>query len=255
MTTAFNKPKILIIAVDHICRKRTKTRIFLFKQNDIEDKLKPILITATHRLVKRPDCVRNCPVLLNEDQQFTESIHFHTGCKHTKCLSNLAMQMRLQTEQAYEEKRNDNELVELKQILIGFHQYTILTVRLANQGEQAYSANLELRVQPALQIKKIESRCRSKIQQQQFFLTAGENRTSHDYLEIICSLGNPFERSALELQFVFDLLTTDYLDAKRLTINGSLHTSSALTAGSQVNQNLAIGLRRQVGVSLKEYVC
>ena len=195
------------------------------------------------------DCVRNCPVLLNADQQFSESITFHTGCKYSKCLASLAMQMRLQTEQAYDERTDERADGELKQILIGFHQYTTLTVRLSNQGEQAYSAHLELRLQPALQIKRIESRCRSKSQ----FL-GGENRSSHEanYLEIICNLGNPFERSALDLQFVFDLFSTDYSDAKRLTINGSLHTSSALAAGSQVNQTLVVGLRRQVGVALKE---
>lgn len=161
------------------------------------------------------------------------------------------MEMRLQTEQTYVEP-NDGELIELKQILIGFHQYATLAVRLANQGEPAYSAHLELRIQPALQIKKIESRCRSKSQ----FPSGSvlENRSSHEanYLEIICNLGNPFERSALYLQFVFDLFGSDYLDAKQVTINGSLHTSSALAAGSQVNRNLAIGLRRQVSVSLKE---
>ena len=163
------------------------------------------------------------------------------------------MEMRLQTEQNYEEP-TDGELIELSQILIGFHQYTILSVRLANQGEQAYSAHLVLRLRPALQIKRIESRCRSQLHGASHAVADDETKSGHEanYLEIVCNLGNPFERSALDLQFVFDLFGTDYLDAKQLTINGSLHTSSALAAGSQVNQNLTVGLRRQVSVSLKE---
>lgn len=160
------------------------------------------------------------------------------------------MEMRLLTEQNYEEnyeKAADGELIDLNEILIGFHQYSILAVRLTNQGEQAYAAHLVLRLQPALQIKKIESRCRSQLHGATYPAADEAN-----YLEIICNLGNPFERSSLDLQFVFDLFGTDYLDAKQLTINGSVHTSSALKAGSQVNRNLTVGLRRQVGVSLKE---
>lgn len=211
------------------------------------------MITSTHRLTKKADCIQNCPVLLNEDQQFSESINFHTGCKQAKCVSNLNLEMYLQTQQNYENP-NATELIELNQLLIGFHQYSILNVRLTNQDEQAYSTYLELVLRPSLQIKKIESRCKSKYHQTNdasYSSPDPKNSSLESYLEIVCYLGNPFERGSVNLQFVFDLFNTE-LDAQSFKVNGSVHTTSELSSDSKVHQSLNIPIRRQVGISLKE---
>lgn len=191
---------------------------------------------------------------MNENQQFTESINFHTGCAHTKCLSNLNFEMNLQTQQNYiNDLQNSDELIELKELVIGFHRYCILNVRLKNQGEQAYSTYLELNLMPSLQIKKIESRCKSRYQQFNDLsrVTRNKREQKNNYLEIFCNLGNPFEKGTIDLQFIFDLFNTE-LDSKLFTVNGSVHTSSALTNNSQVHRNLVIPLRRQISILLKE---
>lgn len=227
----------------------------------MEDKLKPIHLTSTHKLTKKPDCIKNCPILLNEDQQFIESISFHTGCKQIKCLSNLNLKMRLLTQQNYDDPNSD-KLIELKQLLIGFHQYAVLNVKISNQAEQAYSTVLELNINPSLQIKKIESRCKSKYQfsdlassvlETDLEMVNTKNRTTKEVnnLEIVCNLGNPLEKGHLDLQFVFDLFNTD-LNTLLFTINASLHTTSSLTIDSQVSQDLIVPLRRQANIALRE---
>lgn len=214
--------------------------------------MKPILITATHKLSKKEDCVKNCPILLNEDQQFTESINFHTGCKNTKCVSKLNLAMNLKTEQNYENP-NQTDLIDLRKILVGFHQYALLHVKISNQGEQAYTANLNLIIKPALQIKKIESRCR--INDATDSSVSKNNSMTNDYsndnLEINCNLGNPFERGSIELRFIFDLFHTE-LSEQSLIINGSIQTLSQLTDDSKISKILDVPIRRQITLSLKE---
>jgi hypothetical protein len=215
------------------------------EKNGIEDKLSPLQFSVTHHLPpeSEPSRCATCVQLLQANRALNASLPFQTGCRRDGvcvALIRLTPSIRPLPVRADEPPADDSRAglstAPIKSLVLGLHRALRVRLQIENDGDNAYQSQLRLTCLPPLPLQQVESHC-----------VGGEPRSG----ELLCSVGNPFEKGEQEFSFTFDLTREALAAHQQLRFKFELSTSSNVTNASSLSAELVVPIKRFASIDYK----
>lgn len=167
------------------------------------------------------------------------SLPFKTGCRRDGiCLASIRLWSIVQSLpiRPDDPHLNQTNVTPIKPLLLGLHRAIRVRLYVENQGDNAYQTQLRVTGQPSLPIQQVESHCVA---------------SDLNLRELLCSVGNPFEKGQQKFAFTFDLSTESVGDHPQLMFKFELSTSSNVSNPSQLSSQLFVPIKRFASIDYK----